>query len=69
MESVVVLVDEVGSLVADGAGKVSDEKAVVVANLAVLAKFRLSRQGQPEVVAVVVVHRRGEVLMARLRQL
>jgi hypothetical protein len=62
VQRVVVLVDEVGRLVAHGSGKVAHEKALVVADLAVFAELRLSGQRQPEVVAVVVVHSGGEVL-------
>jgi hypothetical protein len=49
MKGVVVLLDEVGSLIANGSGKVSNEKAVVVADLAVVLQLRLSRQSQPEI--------------------
>jgi hypothetical protein len=46
MKSIVVLLDEVGGLIANGSGEVSNEKAVVVADLAVVLQLRLSRQGQ-----------------------
>ncbi len=69
MQSVVVLLDELARLVADGASEVADEEALVVADLAVLAQLRFARQSQPEMRAVGRVDRRREVVVARFRQL
>ena len=44
MQRVVVLLDEVGRLVANGAGEVTNEEAVVVANLTVILQLGLARQ-------------------------
>ena len=49
MQRIVVLLDKVAGLVADGPGKMADEKAVVVAEFPVLLQLGLARQGQPNI--------------------
>ena len=52
MKGIVVLLDKLGRLVADGAGKVADEKTFIVANLSMIAQLRFAWKCQPEVVSI-----------------
>ena len=69
MQGVVVLLDELGGLVANSSGEVPDEEPVVVPDFSVILQLRFSRQREPEVSRVLAVDGRREVLRTRLRQL
>jgi hypothetical protein len=62
VQRVVVLLDEVAGLVADGARKMADEKAVVVAQLPVLFQLGFTRQRQPSSNNICIVFSRDSIM-------
>ena len=68
MKSVVILLDELGRLVANGSSKMPNEESFIVTDLAMVAQFRFAGQCKPEVGTISRVNRFGKVARARLGQ-
>ena len=68
VQGVVILLNELGGLVADSSGKVAHQEALIVTNLSVFTELGFARQGQSEVSGIGCVDSLREMASAWLGQ-